>query len=55
MGLGAGPKRVDLAEIVYQGEPRTRPLYIHLKFGPDREAVHAVLLECSRKGRGGVS
>jgi hypothetical protein len=28
------PKRVDLAEIVDQIEPRTRPLYIHFQFGP---------------------
>jgi hypothetical protein len=27
-------KRVDLAEIVYQSEPRTRPLYIHIQPGP---------------------
>src|SRR5829696_8719345 len=41
MGLGAGPKRVDLAEIMDQSEPR--PLYIHLQLGPYREAVPAVL------------
>jgi hypothetical protein len=41
MGLGADPKRVDLAEIMYQSEPR--PLYIQLQLGPYREAVPAVL------------
>src|SRR5215211_314322 len=35
------PKRVDLAEIMYQGEQS--PLYIHFQFGPEREAVHALL------------
>ncbi len=29
MGLGQGPKGVDFADIVCQGEPRTPPLYIH--------------------------
>ena len=27
---------------MYQSEPRTRPLYIHLQFGPEREAMHAL-------------
>jgi hypothetical protein len=34
---------VDLADIMDQGEPRTRPLYIHFQFGPEREAVHALV------------
>jgi hypothetical protein len=34
---------VDLAAIVYQGEPRTRPLYIHFQLGPQREAVHVLV------------
>jgi hypothetical protein len=33
------PERVDLAEILYQSEPRTRPFYIHFQLGP----VHALL------------
>jgi hypothetical protein len=33
------PERMDLAEIVDQSAPRTRPLYIHFQFGP----VHALL------------
>jgi len=37
------PKRVDLAEIMHQDEPRTRPLYSHFQFGPEREAVHTLL------------
>ena len=37
------PERVDLADIVDQGEPRTRPLYIHFQFGPQSETVHALL------------
>ena len=37
------PKRVDLAEIVDQGGPRTHPLYIHFQYGPVREAVHALV------------
>ena len=32
---------MDLAEIMYQGEQS--PLYIHFQFGPEREAVHALL------------
>jgi hypothetical protein len=28
------PVRVDLADIVYQGERRTHPLYIHFQLGP---------------------
>jgi len=31
-GLDQCPKSVDLAEIVDQSEPRTRPLYIHFQF-----------------------
>jgi hypothetical protein len=34
------PEGVDLADIVDQGKPRTRPLYIHFRFGPERETVH---------------
>ena len=34
-------KRVDLAEIVDQGEQS--PLYIHFQLGPEREAVHTLL------------
>jgi hypothetical protein len=37
------PERVDLAEILYQSEPRTRPFYIHFQFGPYRETVHALV------------
>jgi hypothetical protein len=36
-------KRVDFANIVYHGEPRTRPLYIDFEFGPYREGVHALV------------
>jgi hypothetical protein len=35
-GSAECPKRVDLAEIMYQGEQS--PLYIHFQFGPEREA-----------------
>ena len=42
-GSVESPKHVDPAQIVYQGEPRTRPLYIHFQFGPKREAVHTLL------------
>ncbi len=33
IGLDQRPKGVDLADVVYQSEPRTRPLYILFKFG----------------------
>ena len=32
VGLGERPKRVDLADIMYQSEQS--PLYIHFHFGP---------------------
>jgi len=32
-GLGQCPKSVDLANVVNQSEPRTRPLYIHFQLG----------------------
>ena len=35
------PERVDLADIMYQSEQS--PLYIHFQFGPESEAVHALL------------
>src|SRR5215207_7689991 len=35
------PKRVDLAEIMFQGKQSL--LYIHFQLGPEREAVHAFL------------
>ena len=35
------PKGVDLADVVDHREQP--PLYIHLPFGPQREAVHALL------------
>ena len=31
-GLGQRLKGVALADVVYQSEPRTRPLYIHFPF-----------------------
>ena len=37
------PEGVDLADVVYPSEPRTRPLYIYFPFGPQREAVHALV------------
>jgi hypothetical protein len=37
------PEGVDLADIMDQREPRPRPLYIHFQFGPEREAVHALV------------
>jgi len=36
-------KSVHLANIVHQGEPRTRPLYIHFQFDAQGEAVHALV------------
>jgi hypothetical protein len=42
-GLVQRPEHVDLADIVYQGEPRTRPLYIHFRFGAYRASVHVFL------------
>ena len=33
LGLDQCPEDVDLADIVNQSEPRTRPLYIHFTFG----------------------
>jgi hypothetical protein len=39
--LRQGP--VDLPDIVYQGEPCTRPLYIDFQLFPEREAVHVLL------------
>ena len=41
IGLDQRPKGVDLANIVDQSELRTRPLYIHFKFGAGSEAVQA--------------
>ena len=43
IGLDQRPKGVDLANIVDQSEPRTRPLYIHFIFGAEGEAVHALV------------
>lgn len=37
------PKGVDLADVVNQGVPRTRPLYIHFAFRAEREAMHPLL------------
>jgi hypothetical protein len=34
---------VELADIVKQREPRTRPLYIHFTFGSQGEAMHPLL------------
>ena len=34
---------LDLANIVDQSEPRTRPLYIHFIFGAEGEAVHVLV------------
>ena len=34
---------LDLANIVDQSEPRTRPLYIRFKFGVEGEAVYALV------------
>jgi hypothetical protein len=42
-GSDQRPKSVDLGDIVYQGEPRTRPLYIHFRFGAYRASVHVFL------------
>ena len=41
IGLCQRPEHVDFADIVYQSEQP--PLYIHFQFGPQREAVHALL------------
>jgi hypothetical protein len=37
------PERVELAEIVDQSGPRTRPLYSHFQLGPERGAVHVLV------------
>jgi len=37
------PKGVDLADMVNQSEPRTRPLYIYFTFGAQAEAMHPLL------------
>lgn len=42
-GLDQRPKGVDLADIVDQSEPRTRPLYIHFPFRAQREAMHTLV------------
>jgi hypothetical protein len=37
-GLDQRPEDVDFADIVNQGEPLPRPLYIHFTFGAQSEA-----------------
>jgi hypothetical protein len=43
LGLCQRPEQVDLADIVYQSEPRTSPLYIHFPFGTEGQAMHPFL------------
>ncbi len=42
LGLDQRPEHVDLADIVNQSEPRTRPLYIHFVFGTQGETIHVL-------------
>jgi len=43
-GLDKRPKGVDLADMVNQSEPRTRPLYIYFfMFGAQAEGMHPFL------------
>jgi len=42
-GLDKRPKGVDLADMVNQGEPRTRPLYIYFTFGAQAEGMPLLL------------